>query len=94
MLQLSLATLCCLLGATGFYLTFEKQKLIKHPPPRAVMYCVSGIGSAVSITLLNGIFGPATSVFYFVTILMLVLTIAPLAIAYAQKRVSSGASHE
>lgn len=86
MFQVSIAILLCTVSAATFYLAAEHQRLLEQALPKRLMYGVSGLSFVGSLAYLNILFGPATAVFFQMTIIMLVLSIAPIILAYCHER--------
>lgn len=90
MLHVTLAMVLCVVCAGTFYLASAHQKLLVKPLPPLVLHSVSAICLAIALVLLNGVFGPATAVYFLATILMLLLSVAPLVIAYLGRDTKQG----
>ena len=90
MLHVTVAMVLCVVCAGTFYLASAHQKLLAKPLPPLVLHGVSAVSLVAALVLLNGVFGPATAVYFLVTMLMLLLTVAPLVIAYLDRDTKQG----
>ncbi len=71
-------------AALSFYLSTRHQQLVRRELPVGKLRFVSLALIVLSLMLLRMVSGTAASVFILVTVLMLLLTIAPLIIAHRQ----------
>lgn len=67
------------------YLGSSHQSLLVRPLSKSIFCCGSLLSLVVALGLLNLVFGPAISVYIFLTIVMLVWSLLPFAAAYFKK---------
>tara|TARA_R110002072_G_scaffold31735_5_gene97571 strand:- start:57553 stop:57834 length:282 start_codon:yes stop_codon:yes gene_type:complete len=68
------------------YLASPHQKLMRQQPPVKAIYISCAILVILAFVMLDGVFGPAISVYFLLTVIMLVWSIIPISVGYFRKQ--------
>lgn len=76
------AALLCATGAVLLYLASPNQQLARKPMRGRILAGLGGIALIGALALLLGVSGPATAIFVWMTLAMLVWSVVPLGVAW------------
>lgn len=86
MIPALIAAIAGVIGATCLYLAAPYQALLDHAPDGKILRIAGICGLVIALVLLLTVMGPATAVFTWTIGLMLLWTVAPVAIRWLKFR--------